>query len=96
MKKTIKFEKMLINEEQTDECGVIYSSYGRVLKGVDDDLFTCEEYTIPEGVEVMEHNSFYGPYNLRRIHLPSTLREMGDNTFIHCPIESIEIPSGTT
>ena len=92
----VPFAKMPINEEQTDECGVIYSSYGRVLKGVDDDLFTCEEYTIPEGVEVMEHDSFTCQSNLRRIHLPSTLREMGDNTFIHCPIESIEIPSGIT
>lgn len=92
----VPFAKMLINEEQTDECGVTYSSYGRVLKSVDDNLFTCEEYTIPEGVEVMEHDSFYGQSNLRHIHLPSTLREMGDNAFIHCPIESIEIPSGIT
>lgn len=92
----VPFAKMLINEEQTDECGVTYSSYGRVLKSVDKDLFTCEEYTIPEGVEVMEYDSFYGQSNLRRIHLPSTLREIGDNMFIHCPIESIEIPLGVT
>lgn len=92
----IPFAKMLINEEQTDKYGVTYSSYGRVLKSVDENLFTCEEYTIPEGVEVMEHDSFYGQSKLRRIHLPSTLREIGDNMFIHCPIESIEIPLGVT
>jgi len=92
----VPFAKMLIDGDKTDEWGVTYSNYGRVLKCVDDKLFTCEEYTIPEGVEIMKHNSFYGQSRLRRIHLPSTLREMGDNTFIHCPIESIEIPFGIT
>jgi hypothetical protein len=85
---------MLINEEQTDEWGVTYGSYGRILKCVDHDLFNCEEYTIPEGVEVMEHDSFTCQSNLRRIHLPSTLREMGDNTFLCDPIESLELPEG--
>jgi len=88
--------KKFINKEQTDEWGVTYSNYGRVLKSVDDKLFTCEEYAIPEGVVVMEYNSFYGQSNLRQIHLPSTLREMGDNAFIHCSIESIEFPEGMT
>lgn len=92
----VPFAKMLINGEQTDEWGVTYSSYGRILKNIDPKRFTCEEYTIPEGVEVMEHNAFYGQTNLRRIHLPSTLREMGDNAFIRCSIESIEFPEGIT
>lgn len=90
----VPFAKMLINEEQTDEWGVTYSNYGRVLKSVDRDLFICEEYTIPEGVEVMEGN-FIGT-RLRQIHFPSTLRKISDNAFLRCPIEAIVIPSGVT
>ena len=88
--------KMYTVENKATEWGVTYGNYGRVLESVDGNLFTCEEYTIPEGVEVMEYNAFYGQTNLRRIHLPSTLREMGDNAFIHCSIESIEFPEGMT
>ena len=88
----VPFAKMLINEEQTDEWGVTYSNYGRVLKSVDRDLFTCEEYAIPEGVEVMK-GDFIGT-QLRQIHFPSTLRKISDNAFLRCPIEAIVIPSG--
>ena len=40
--------KIFINEKQTDEWGVTYGNYGRVLESVDGNLFICEEYTIPE------------------------------------------------
>ena len=88
----IPFAKMLLEEEYTDEWGVTYSSYGRILKSVDFDLFTCEEYTIPEGVEVLEGEFWDKGSKLKKIHLPSTLREMDANAFIHCPIEEIELP----
>ena len=92
----VPFAKMLINGEQTDEWGVTYSNDGRVLKSVDDNLFTCEEYTIPEGVEVIEGDFSSNKSKLRRIHLPSTLREMACNTFLYNPIESLELPEGIT
>ena len=93
----VPFAKMLIDEEQTDEWGVTYSSYGRILKSADETFFTCEEYTIPEGVEVMEGDFYFHKRpKLRQIHLPSTLRMMSVNAFIHCPIETIAIPSGVT
>lgn len=97
----IPFVKMLLEAEYTDEYGVTYSSYGRVLKDVDYDKFTCEEYSIPEGVEIME-GDFYAvggrgkASRLRKIHLPSTLRKMGDNAFILCPLEEIELPEDMT
>ena len=50
----LPFAKMLLEEERTDMWGVTYGSYGRILKKVDPRLFTCEEYSIPEGVEIME------------------------------------------
>ena len=94
----LPFIRVILGEEYTDEWGVTYSSYGRILKSIDYDKFTCEEYTVPEGVEIIE-DSFDGicpetPSKLKKIHLPSTLRKMEVNTFLHCPIEEIELPKG--
>ena len=81
----------------TDKWGVTYSDGGRVLSDIDSDKFLCEEYTIPEGVERIEYAfMMIETKNLRKIHLPSTLRYMCDNTFIDCPIEEIELPEGMT
>ena len=91
MKKTNVY---LQEDEYTDEWGVTYSCYGRILKSVDSDQFTCEEYTIPEGVEILEGEFWDKGSKLKKVHLPSTLREMEANTFIHCPIEEIELPEG--
>ena len=92
----LPFAKMLLNEEWTDEWGVTYSRYGRILKKVEPLLFTCEEYTIPEGVEIMEDSFWLTDAKLKKIKLPSTLRKMDVNTFIHCPIEELELPEGIT
>ena len=86
---------MRINKEQfTDEWGVTYSNYGRVLKEVNPQLFTCEEYTIPEGVVVLEDAFWLIDARLRKVHLPSTLRKMEANTFVHCSLEELELPKG--
>lgn len=81
----------------TDEWGVTYSDNGKALSHIDSKPFTCEEYKIPEGVEVIDF-----PFmciegkHLRKIHLPSTLRRMIDNTFIDCLIEELVLPEGMT
>ena len=92
----IPFAKMLLDEEYTDEWGVTYSSYGRILKQVDFDRFFCDEYIVPEGVEVLDGDfwSFKEQSNLRKIHLPSTLRRMEANAFIQCPFEELVLPEG--
>ena len=92
----LPFAKMLLEEEATDEWGVTYSNYGRILKDVNPQLFTCEEYTIPEGVEIIDGTFGATDTLLRKIHLPSTLRKMECNTFIGCPLEELELPEGIT
>lgn len=92
----LPFAKMLLEEDKTDEWGVTYSNYGRILKEVDPQLFTCEEYTIPEGVEVMDGTFWLTDTKLRKINLPSSLRKMEVNTFIRCPLEKLELPEGIT
>ena len=83
-------------ETYTDEWGVTYTAFGRILQKVDPDLFTCEEYTIPEGVEAMADAFWLTDGTLRKIHLPGTLRKMDDNAFIHCSLEELELPEGLT
>ena len=92
----LPFAKMMLEEDYTDEWGVTYSNYGRILKEVNKQLFTCEEYSIPEGVEVMKGTFWLTDNTLRKIHLPSTLREMEVNTFICCPLEELKLPEGVT
>ena len=92
----LPFAKMLLDEERTDEWGVTYGSYGRILKKIDPLLFTCEEYVIPEGVEEMQDSFWMTEAKLKKIELPSTLRKMDVNTFIRCPIEEIKLPEGIT
>ena len=87
---------MIYEELYTDEWGVTYSNYGRVLMEVNPQLFTCEEYSIPEGVEVLECDFFFKNAKLRKITLPGTLRKMEANAFIHCPLENLELPEGLT
>lgn len=89
---------MRINKEQfTDEWGVTYSNYGRVLKEVNPQLITCEEYTIPEGVvEVLDNAFLMKDAKLMKIHFPNTLRELGCNTFLRYPLVELELPEGIT
>ena len=88
---------MTNNELYTDEWGVTYTNGGRTLQEVNPQLFTCEEYTVPEGVEeVMDDAFLMKNPRLRKIHLPSTLRKMDVNTFIGCPLENLELPEGIT
>ena len=81
----------------TDEWGVTYSDNGKTLRHIDCKLFACEEYTIPEGVEVIDF-----PFmciegkHLRKLHLPNTIRYMVDNTFIDCSLEELVLPEGMT
>ena len=81
----------------TDEWGVTYSDNGKTLRHIDSKRFVCEEYTIPEGVEVIDF-----PFmciegkHLRKIYLPNTLRHMVDNTFIDCALEELVLPEGMT
>lgn len=90
----LPFVSIVLNEEKTDEWGVTYSSFGRILKNINPEMFTCEEYNVPEGVEVIEDAFWTKARNLRRIHLPSTLRRMVENTFEGCPLEALELPEG--
>lgn len=83
-------------EDRTDEWGVTYSADGHILKNVDPELFTCEEYTIPEGVLEIEGDFFFKGVKLRKVHLPKTLKKMDVNTFIGCPLEEIVLPEGVT
>ena len=88
---------MTNDELYTDEWGVTYSNYGHVLKDVNPLLFTCEEYSVPEGVEeVMDDAFLMKNPQLRKIHFSSTLQKLGCNTFLRYPLVELELPKGIT
>ena len=58
----------------------------------------CEklrEVVIPEGIQVIEENTFYHCSNLEHVKLPSTLREIKSGAFSGCKkLKEIVIPEG--
>lgn len=51
--------------------------------------------TIPEGVEVIEQDGFYGT-SVTGIILPSTIKELGQSWYGDADIESVSFPAGVT
>lgn len=87
---------MIKEELYTDEWGVTYCHQGHILKEINPQLFSCLEYSIPEGVEIMEGTFWLSKTKPRKVILPSTLRKMECNTFIRCPLENLTLPEGIT
>lgn len=56
----------------------------------------CNNTVIPEGVERIVQNAFVGAKDLKRLTLPSTLKEIGEAAFVHSGIVEIDIPYGMT
>ena len=56
-----------------------------------------EEYTVPEGIEIIRGDAFGGVEGLKYIHLPDSLREIGDQAFGFCrDLAEMEIPEHVT
>lgn len=79
--------------EWTDEYGVTYAEYGRVLVKADYALFRdVEDYTIPHGVRTIMHGAFYG-MDLKSVTIPDSVVHMGHHVFSECKLlEKVVIP----
>ena len=54
-----------------------------------------EEYTIPEGVDEIDHYAFKSCKDIETIHLPESLKTINHNAFYRCTsLKSIELPDG--
>ena len=72
------------NLRWTDEYGVQYAEYGRVLVKADYALFrSVEEYVIPQGVRTIQDYAFNGT-NLKRITIPDSVIFIGQYAFSDC------------
>ena len=72
------------NSRWTDEHGVQYAEYGRVLVKADYALFRgVEEYVIPQGVRTIQDYAFNG-MNLKRITIPDSVIFLGQYAFADC------------
>lgn len=85
-----------INEsEWTDEYGVKYAEYGRVLVKADYPLFRdIKEYIIPKGVRMIRDHAFFN-MDLASVYIPDSVTYIGQNAFCDCKLlEEIVLPSG--
>ena len=72
------------NSQWSDEYGVKYAEYGRVLVKADYAIFRdIEEYEVPHGVRAIQDYAFNGT-NLKRITLPETVIFIGQHAFSDC------------
>ena len=75
--------------------GSLYSKDGKTLVSVPD--YHRKEFIVPEGVEVLEKGALYGYPYLNSIHLPSTLREVGERALASNPaLKTIRIPQNVS
>ena len=66
--------KSISESEWTDDYGVTYAEYGRVIVRADYTLFRdVEDYTIPHGVRTIMNGTFYG-MNLKSVTIPDTVK----------------------
>ena len=79
--------------EWTDEFGVTYAEYGRVIVKADYALFRdVEDYTIPNGVRTIMNGAFYG-MELKSVTIPDSVKYMGHHVFSECKLlEEVIIP----
>ena len=72
------------NSQWSDEYGVKYAEYGRVLVKADYAIFRdVEDYVIPYGVRTIQDYAFNG-MNLKRITIPETVIFIGQHAFSDC------------
>ena len=51
-----------------------------------------DEYTVPEGVEEIGRKAFYFAQNLRRVHLPKSVKKLAVGCFYKSCVEEIPLP----
>ena len=86
------------NENYRDIDGVLYSKDGKILINYPAGK-PAEEYSIPEGTEIIYNDAFKLFYSnttsrLKRVNFPESLKEIGDRAFMQTKLESIVIKPG--
>ncbi len=89
----ISLIKTISDSGWTDEYGVTYAEYGRVIVKADYALFRdVEDYTIPYGVKTIMNGAFYG-MDLKSVTIPDSVKYMGHHVFSECKLlEEIVLP----
>ncbi len=55
------------------------------------------EFSIPEGVKIVQENAFYGCTSLETVKIPDTVKNIGSYAFSGCTsLSLVEIPNGVT
>ena len=71
------------NDNYSVRDGVLYNADGSVLLRYPDGS-TAEEFSIPEGTVSVGYRAFCEAQNLRKINLPGSLKQIGEQAFASC------------
>lgn len=76
--------------------GSLYSKDGKMLYKVPQKCTGNDEgcFIIPEGVELICGHAFDGCTRIKKVHAPSTLKEVGFFVFYNSTVETFELPKG--
>ena len=76
---------------------------GALFSKADHCLICCppclsvQEFTVPEGTEIIGRNAFWGCEGLVSVSLPESLKKIGDNAFRKCSgLKGLDIPDSVT
>lgn len=73
--------------------GLLLSADGKVLLR---EMYYHRELNIPEGVQYIEKLAFWCNSKLEQIHFPTTLKEIGDNSFSNLRnLRQLDLPEGS-
>ena len=59
-----------------------------------DSCVRLNEVTLPLGAEVIQKRAFYRCKELKQFEFPKTMKEIGEEAFYFCGLETLELPEG--
>lgn len=82
------------NTKYKSENGDLYSKDGKTVVAYASN-YSDKDFTVPEGIEEIASMCFYDVKFVERMHLPSTLKKIGDYAFFRCTLSDYVAAEGS-
>lgn len=91
--------EIIVGENNTGLCsvdGILFDKNKTTLKNYPSGI-TDEEYSVPDGVEIIESGAFSYNQYLKNVNIPDSVTDIGSLAFFVCEaLEGISLPDGIT